>query len=195
VDSKGLDSEEWVFRYHLEEQLLAVYRVEEKYWRQRGGIKWTLQGDANTAYFHVVANERRIQCNIFVLRSEADPIIGKRQIQEHVYDFYHQLLETEAIRVCGVAPESSGDEARVSEAENSDLLHTFFKQELENIVMDMKSDTVPSTDGFPVIFFKRCWPLVKHGVLDILNDFILVRNDITWIMILEKYEISSASTA
>jgi hypothetical protein len=61
--------------------------------------------------------------------------------------------------------------------------------------MDMKSDTVPSMDGFPMIFTKRFWPLVKHGVLDILNDFILVRNDITWIMILEKYEISSASTA
>jgi hypothetical protein len=88
VDSEGLDSEEWVFRYHLEEQLLAVYRVEEKYWRQRGGVKWTLQGDANTAYFHVVANGRCIQCNIFVFRSEADPIIGKRQIQEPVYDFY-----------------------------------------------------------------------------------------------------------
>ena len=45
--------------------------------------------------------------------------------------------------------------------------------------MDMKSDTAPGPDGFPVPFFKKFWPLVKNGVLHILNDFILGRIDIS----------------
>jgi exonuclease III len=49
ADSVGLDGEEWAFRYHLEEQILAIFRDEEEYWRQRGRIRWMLQGDANTA--------------------------------------------------------------------------------------------------------------------------------------------------
>jgi hypothetical protein len=52
ADSVGIDEEDLAYRYHLEEQLLEIYRVEEEYWRQRGRVKWVLQGDANTAYFH-----------------------------------------------------------------------------------------------------------------------------------------------
>jgi hypothetical protein len=36
ADSRGLDDEEWAFRYHLEDQILAIFRDEEEYWRQRG---------------------------------------------------------------------------------------------------------------------------------------------------------------
>ncbi|KAK1604887.1 hypothetical protein QYE76_028560 [Lolium multiflorum] len=87
ADAVGIVEDEWAFRYHLEEQLLAVFRREEEYWRQR-------------------------------------------------------------------------------------------EKELEDIVMDMKSDTAPGPDGFPVHFFKKFWNIVKHGVLHILNDFILGRIDI-----------------
>jgi hypothetical protein len=33
ADTEGLEEEEWAFRYHLEDQLLHLYRVEEEYWR------------------------------------------------------------------------------------------------------------------------------------------------------------------
>jgi hypothetical protein len=42
----------------------------------------------------------------------------------------------------------------------------------------MKSETAPGPGGFPVWFFKKFWGLIKHGVLHILNDFILGRIDI-----------------
>jgi hypothetical protein len=42
----------------------------------------------------------------------------------------------------------------------------------------MKTDTALGLDGFPVSSFQKCWPLVKHGVLHILNNFILGRIDI-----------------
>ena len=59
ADSVGIDEEEWAFRCHLEEQLLQIHKLEEEYWCQRGRVRWTLQGDANIAYFHAVANGRR----------------------------------------------------------------------------------------------------------------------------------------
>jgi hypothetical protein len=70
---------------------------------------------------------------------------------------------------------------RVSPAENEGLLLTLSEQELELIVKDMKSDTALGPDGFPVIFFKKFWLLVKHGVLHIVNDFILGRIGISWL--------------
>jgi hypothetical protein len=178
ADSFGLEEEEWAFRYHLEEQLLEIFREEEEYWRQRGRVRWLLQGDANTAYFHAVANGRRRKCYISRLIAPEGPITDKHLIQEHIYDFYRGLMGSSESRGCSLAARTWGSEARVSRAENEELLRTYSKDELEQIVCEMKSDTAPGPDGFPTLFFKKFWQLVKHGVLHIVNDFLLGRIDI-----------------
>ncbi|KAK1650153.1 hypothetical protein QYE76_067958 [Lolium multiflorum] len=178
ADSSGLDEDAWASRYHLEEQLLHIYRMEEEHWRQRGRVRWALQGDANTAYFHVVANGRRRKCNIARLSSDNGTITDPKLIQQHIYEFYRNLLSASAPRVCGLAPSAWGEEARVSDEENVGLECTFSEDELEAIVKDMKTDTAPGPDGFPMVFFKRFWPQVKHGILQLLNDFMLGRIDI-----------------
>jgi hypothetical protein len=55
-----LEDEGWALRYHLESQLVHLAKMEEEYWRQRGRLNWLLKGDANTAYFHAVANGRKL---------------------------------------------------------------------------------------------------------------------------------------
>jgi mannosylglycoprotein endo-beta-mannosidase len=177
ADAIGLE-EDWAFRYYLEYQLLNIYRIEEEYWRQRGGIRWSLQGDANTAYFHAVANGRRRKCLISNLVTEDGPISDKLLMQQHIYAFYRELLGSVAPPLCGLAPDSWDGLARVNQAENLNLAPTFSEIELFEIVKEMKTYTAPGSDGFQVAFFQKCWPLVKHGVLPILNDFILGRIDI-----------------
>jgi hypothetical protein len=66
----------------------------------------------------------------------------------------------------------------VSQEENYGLALAFSELELDNIVKDMKTNTAPGPDGLPVIFFRSSWPLVKTGILHILNDFVLGRIDI-----------------
>jgi hypothetical protein len=94
-----------------------------------------------------------------------------------VYDFYRELLGTTATRFCGLAPETWTDRQRVSQEKNNNLALTFSEVELDNITNDMKTNTAPGPDGLPVIFFKTL-PLVKRGILHILNDFVLGRIDI-----------------
>jgi hypothetical protein len=178
ADAAGLDEEGWAARYHLEEQPLHLIRVEEEHWKQRGRTRWALQGDANTAYFHAVANGGRRKCQITMLNTPIGPITDQRLIQEHVYAFYRELLGTSASRCCGLAPETWLEQHRVSPEENNNLALTFSEAELENIINDMKTNTAPGPDGLPVIFFKSFWPLVKRGILHIFNDFVLGRIDI-----------------
>jgi exonuclease III len=178
ADSVGLDGDEWAFRYHLEDQILSIFRAEEEYWRQRGRVRWLLQGDANTAYFHAVANGRRRKCNILRLVTNQGPITEKSLIQEHIYDFYRQLLGSTEARVCSLDPNAWGEETRVSLDENAEVMRTYSEAELDCLLQDMKTDTAPGPDGFPVSFFKKFWPLVKMGVLHIINDFLLGRIDI-----------------
>jgi hypothetical protein len=53
------------------------------------------------------------------------------------------------------------------------LACSLYELELDSIVNEMKTDTAPGPDGFPVTFFKRFWAPLKHGILHILNDFVL----------------------
>jgi hypothetical protein len=95
-------------------KILAIFRDEEEYWRQKGRIHWMLQGDANTAYFQAVANSRRRKCCIMRLVTENGPIMDKRLIQEHIYDFYRHLLGSTDTRVCSLDLGVWGEEARVT---------------------------------------------------------------------------------
>ena len=70
ADVRVFSEQEWAERYAVEAQVEALLRAEEEYWRRRGGIKWTLKGDANTKYFHAYANGRRRKCAILRLQSE-----------------------------------------------------------------------------------------------------------------------------
>lgn len=58
----GLSSDDWNRRYSLEAPLMEFFKGEE--WQRRGGQKWLLQGDANTACFQAIANGRRRKCSI-----------------------------------------------------------------------------------------------------------------------------------
>jgi hypothetical protein len=39
-------------------EAMNLYWLEEEYLSQRGLARWALCGEANTAYFHVAANEK-----------------------------------------------------------------------------------------------------------------------------------------
>ncbi|XP_071685098.1 uncharacterized protein [Lolium perenne] len=56
VDAAGLDEEGWALRYHLEDQLLQLDKLDEEYWRQHSRLNWTLKGDSNTTFFHEITN-------------------------------------------------------------------------------------------------------------------------------------------
>uniref|UniRef100_A0A453GIK2 Uncharacterized protein n=1 Tax=Aegilops tauschii subsp. strangulata TaxID=200361 RepID=A0A453GIK2_AEGTS len=46
---------------------MDIFSKEEEYWRRRGTQNWVLFGDANTAYFHAIANGRRRRSTIPLL--------------------------------------------------------------------------------------------------------------------------------
>jgi hypothetical protein len=77
------------------------------------------------------------------------PISEKIAIQGHIYDFYKELLGTTTPRLCGLAVNAWGRDLQGNQQENNSLALTLSKTELEQVVMDMKSDTAPEPNGFP----------------------------------------------
>jgi hypothetical protein len=179
ADGVGLNDDGWGLRYHLEENLMLIYQREEDYWHQRSRVQWTLQGDANTSYFHAIANGQRRKCAITALAAPSGPITDKLAIQEHIYTFYRELMGTEEPQLLTLVEGLWAENQRVSNAENLEMAISFTAQELDEVLALTKSDTPPRSDGFPVIFFKTGWSWLKPLLLTILNEFALGRLDIS----------------
>jgi hypothetical protein len=179
ADGVGLNDEGWMRCYHLEETRVNIYQKEEEYWRQRSRIKWAVEGDANTAYFHAIANGKRKKCAITNLTTPFGTITDKRAIQTHVYAFYRELIGTEDPQLLSLVSNLWDDCFWVSNGENVAFALTFSPQELDEVLAQSKLDIAPGPDGFPVALFKVFWPMLKPLILRILNDIALGRLDIS----------------
>jgi hypothetical protein len=142
-------------------------------------LNWLLKGDANTTFFHAMANGRRRKCMISRLVSDAGVISEPRALQDHIYTFYRNLMGAEGeARVFSLATTLWDQLGRVSEEENDGLMMSFTGEELDKVLASMRVETAPGPDGWPVIFFKKFWSLTKPYILAILNGFALGRIDI-----------------
>jgi hypothetical protein len=129
ADGVGLNDDRCGLHYHLEESLMLIYQGEEDYWCQRSRVQWTLQGDANGAYFHAIANGRHQKCAISALASPSGPITDKFAIQAHVYSFYRELMGTEEPQLLTLVEGFWAENQRVSNTENLEMVLSFTAQE------------------------------------------------------------------
>jgi hypothetical protein len=179
ADASGMDEDEWALRYHLEDELMQILCVEEEYWRQRGRQNWLLHGDANTAYFHTIANGRHRKCAIRSLQSEEGEISGPAAIQDHIYKFYMGLMGTEDPKFISMRSNCWSGEENVADVDNAALALSFSREELEEVLAGTKTATAPGPNGFPVDFFKKNWVLLKDMVFQIHNGFALGTMDVS----------------
>lgn len=179
ADQSGLDEEGWALRYHQEDQLVWMDKVEEECWRQRSRVQWTLKGDSGTAYFHAIANGRRRKCAIPRLITATGEVEEQQALMHHIYALYQGRMGSAGEpRAFGLAPALTEEDRRVSTGENLELELTFTADELEEVLLSMKPDSAHGPDGFPVLFFKRFRGILKALILQLLNDFVLGRVDV-----------------
>jgi hypothetical protein len=95
AERQELHSDEWRYRYKLERDLEKILAFEEKNWQQWCSAKWVLQGDANTRFFHGVANGRRTKCSTFSLETEEGDIYDPIELRKHIEGYYKVLFGSE----------------------------------------------------------------------------------------------------
>jgi hypothetical protein len=105
-------------------------------------------------------------------------VVDKEEIKELIYSFYINLMGSEEPRVLQLQEGIWVQDQKVSDEENKNLLRSFSQEELDEVLKETKMDMAPGPDGFPVMFYKRCWPWIEAQVLQILNGFALGTVDI-----------------
>ena len=145
----------------------ADLRIEMD-WRQRLRQLWLSAGDANTHFFHQMANGRRRLNNIRRLR-----------IGEHVLS--HQAAVAQALaqhfrNFYGRGPPNrwqwlATGASVLTSCQQQQLILPFSEDEVIAAVRGLNGEGAPRSDDIPVFFYKDCWDTVRHEVMAALEDF------------------------
>jgi len=165
AENSLLSEMELNLKHVLNERLAELLREEELKWSQRAKAKHLVEGDANTKYFHLLANGRHRKTRIFQLEDGVTTISGDVQLKEHITSYYKNLFGPLEISTIGLNDQQVHDIPQVSELEIEFLTSVFLESEVRTAVFQMEHNKAPGPDGFPPEFYQVFWDLVKEELM------------------------------
>ena len=167
----ALSEGELDLKHVLNERLAELLREEEIKWYQRAKVKHLLECDANTKYYHLLANGRHRKTRIFQLEDENNIITGDAQLKEHITSYYKNLFGPSPNSHIMLDESQTDDIPQVSQLENEYLTDTFSQEEVRAAIFQMEHNKAPGPDGFPPEFYQVFWNLIKDDLMALFTDF------------------------
>ena len=154
-------------RKQLKMRCLGLSSLERAMARQRSRIRQLSDGDANTAYFHLISRGRK-------QRSYIPALLADGHITEDHSDM-ELALHKHFAGVFGSAP----SEGRTLNFETLGFHHLnlddqdlhFSAEEVWTAIKALPSDRAPGPDGFTGAFYKASWPVIRDELMEAVHAF------------------------
>lgn len=144
--------------------------VECEFWRQKAGVRWIKEGDANTAFFHALVRQRRN--SNFISRIKRDDgrwLETEHDIKASAVQFYSDLFSSTRQRV--PIPDLPFEVPKVARSENEMMKGMPSEEEVQAVVFGLDIDSAPGPDGFGAGFYQSCWGIIKEDLVLAVQDF------------------------
>nr|GEU32912.1 RNA-directed DNA polymerase, eukaryota [Tanacetum cinerariifolium] len=135
---------------------------------QKAKIKWSIEGDENSSFFHGMLNKKHNQMSIRGIMVDGvwkeQPMDVKRECLLHFQTRSGKPVERRAtIEMC--YPRT------LSSEQCNDIERMVSKKELNAAVWDCGMDKSPGPDGFTFGFYRQFWPIIKEDVYTAVSHF------------------------
>lgn len=150
-----------------EANLLGLSSMERTMARQRSRVRQLREGDANTAYFHMIARGRKRRKYISALAVDGHTVTMHADMERAISNHFTSVFGAAAAGGNGLSFPNLGlvpiDLAEQEEGIGAD--------EVWAAIKSMPSDRVPGPDGFNEIFYKTAWPIIKPEIMEAIQVF------------------------
>ncbi|XP_071729225.1 uncharacterized protein [Rutidosis leptorrhynchoides] len=155
-------------------------RVKCNMLKQKSRLKWSIEGDENTRFFHSAIKRRNMKNNIRGLHINGLWQESPNEIKEEVFRFFKNQFEDRNPTMNGYS--MLGFEiTRISCEEAINLEKPFTEEEVWDAIKNCGSSKAPGPDGFNFKFYRKFRWLVKDTLMAAIHWF--------W----DHYEISAVS--
>ncbi|XP_042493263.1 uncharacterized protein LOC122072895 [Macadamia integrifolia] len=94
IEENGMNDQAFAREADAKTRYLKALEVYEKFWAEKARIKWRLQGDRSSKFFHVAVKVRRLKNTIRSLKAgDGQLITEKVQLEEFVKSYYENFLK------------------------------------------------------------------------------------------------------
>ncbi|KAE8682317.1 Polynucleotide adenylyltransferase family protein isoform 4 [Hibiscus syriacus] len=149
-------------------ELWDLQKKEESIWLQKSRLKWRLEGDKNTRFFHQTASVRGRNNGIKSLLVGNEVIEDPISIRNSVVEFFNGLFSQENSLE---AEDINLEFRRLSEEQRLALEKPFSEEEVWRAIADSDSNKAPGPDGLNLGFFKKFWSSLKEDIMLFFKDF------------------------
>jgi mannosylglycoprotein endo-beta-mannosidase len=126
-------------------------REEEIKWYERAKVKTLLEGDANTRFFHLIANGKHRKQHIYRLKDDNGVVVNSGRLKCHITNYYKNLFGVPQQTEITLMEDQIHDIPQVSDKENEILIVDFTENEVRETVFHMEHN------GFPAEFYQVFW--------------------------------------
>ncbi|GJT57124.1 RNA-directed DNA polymerase, eukaryota [Tanacetum coccineum] len=135
---------------------------------QKTKIKWAIEGDENSKYYHGILNKRRNQLAIRGILVEGiwieDPLSVKGEFFSHFANHFDKP-PSYRLHVDMDFPN------KLTIEQQSDLETNITREEIKKAVWDCEVDKSPGPDGFTFGFYRRYWSFMENDVVEAVLHF------------------------
>ncbi|GKA81562.1 RNA-directed DNA polymerase, eukaryota [Tanacetum coccineum] len=154
--------EEW--RFSIPFNTLIKFRLDIG---QKAKVKWAIEGDENSRYFHGILNKKRSQSNIRGIMVDGkwqDNPICQSEFLLHFRKRFERPSDNRIFLDMNFPKTISLDQ-------QTELESAVSKEEVKKAVWDCGSDKSPGPDGFSFGFYRKFWSCIENDVFTAVNYF------------------------
>ncbi|KAL4201302.1 hypothetical protein AMTRI_Chr02g215350 [Amborella trichopoda] len=168
-ETRPLTDQEATLRSSVRLKYFAKLKKEELFWFQRSRVKWLKARDMNTRYFHRVANCRRRDNTISILKKDNISLTHPGEIKTAAILDYFQTLY--AAPSASRPRMTSLDFLPLSDQWRTWLERPFSEEEIIGAIKNLAKDKAPGPDGFPIAPFKIFWDTFRLDFISFFEEF------------------------
>ncbi|GJZ86136.1 RNA-directed DNA polymerase, eukaryota, reverse transcriptase zinc-binding domain protein [Tanacetum coccineum] len=155
-------------RSEVVNSLQEINKLQTMEIAQKAKIKWCIERDENSSFFHGMLNKRRSQLSIHSIMVDGvwieDPLKVKREIYQHFSNRFAKPVDQRA-HINMEYPNT------ITLEQHIDLECDVTKEELKKAVWDCGIDKSPGPDGFTFGFYRRFWSTIENDVFEAVKYF------------------------
>ncbi|XP_073353600.1 uncharacterized protein [Aegilops tauschii subsp. strangulata] len=143
AESTILHTMELNAKLEAEMRLKELLREEELKWALRAKVRKVVQGDADTQFFHMIANGKHRKKRIFQLQQDEGTILGQENLKLYITEYYKQLFGPPEDNCVSLDESRIEDVPQLAADENDILTAPFSEKEVFVAISQMKNNKAP----------------------------------------------------
>ncbi|GJT29449.1 putative RNA-directed DNA polymerase, eukaryota, reverse transcriptase zinc-binding domain protein [Tanacetum coccineum] len=139
-----------------------------EYLRQKAKIKWEIEGDENSQFFHGLVNNKFSKSQINGIFIKGVWVSDPPLVISHIFNYHKSKFEDTSVN----RPRFRSNQFKtLSLHEISFLDATITSKEIKDAVWDCGGSKAPGPDGFTFKFIKHYWETIGENFVDMVKKF------------------------